>query len=100
MSELKELLITNFIQSTAEFDETKSRLHFLSGRISTLEKKLESAFLSASGETLKQISDYTQLRQAVEDVVSAGEQKLHYQGKYRQIMNRIELVSEVSKVIF
>jgi len=65
-----------------------------------LQQNFENSFLIASGETLKKLMDYHQLKQAVEDVEQARQQRKTYQAKYEEILYRIELVSEVSRIIF
>ena len=65
-----------------------------------LQQNFENSFLIASGETLKRLMDYHQLKQAVEDVEQARQQRKAYKAKYEEILSRIELVSEVSRIIF
>jgi len=57
------------------FEENKQRLAALNKKILQLEKNYENAFLIASGETLKNFSDYSVLRSSVEDIINAREEK-------------------------
>jgi len=57
------------------FEENKQRLAALNKKILQLEKNYENAFLIASGETLKNFSEYSVLRSSVEDIINAREEK-------------------------
>ena len=54
----------------------------------------------ASSETLKKLVDYKQLMDAVTDVNNEKEEKKRQQELYQQITEHINLLTEVSKVIF
>lgn len=73
--QLKELLMTHLVPASFNFEETKKGLAFLNKRILTLEQNYENAFLVASGDTLKDIHQYTDLRRAVEEVIQARNEK-------------------------
>jgi hypothetical protein len=61
---LKELLIRNLLPVSKEFDDVCQRLKDLHKR-KHYSKEFENAFLVASGETLKNIGDYTLLQESV-----------------------------------
>jgi len=80
---LKELMIKHLVPAVFNFEETKSTLSHLHKRIIELERNYENVFLIASGETLKNLHEYSALRNAVEDIISTREQKENYLRKYR-----------------
>jgi len=70
---LKELLLDRLLPSSYDFDEIKSALAVLNRKILQLERSYENAFLIASGETFKNMAEYSILRQSVEDIIEARE---------------------------
>lgn len=58
---LKEMLIRSLLPSATEFDEVRAKLSNLNRRMLSLCQNFENAFLMASGETLKNLSEYKQL---------------------------------------
>lgn len=65
----------------------------------SLESNFENSFLLASSETLKKLVDYKQLMDAVLSVNKEKEAKKMFQEQYRAIMDQINLLTEVAKVI-
>jgi len=72
----------------------------LNKRILQLERNYENAFLVASGETFKNIAEYSSLRQSVEDIIEAREQKTECLKRYREALKQVKLVTEASDVLF
>jgi hypothetical protein len=65
-----------------------------------LEQNFQNSFLVASGETLKKLVDYHQLKKSVEDIRAAREDKEKLQARYREILGQVKLLSEVTRVIY
>jgi len=80
---LKELLIERLLPNHYNFVETKTALATLNKKILQLERAYENAFLIASGDTFKNLSEYSALRSSVEDIIETREQKEEYLTKYR-----------------
>lgn len=57
------------LPTSAGYEEINDNLKFVRSRISTLEKNFENSFLVASEHTLKNMDDYSQLKQSVEDLI-------------------------------
>jgi len=57
------------LPTSAGYEELNDNLKFVRSRISTLEKNFENSFLVASEHTLKNMDDYSQLKQSVEDLI-------------------------------
>lgn len=57
--QLKELLIRHLVPAIFDFEETKKTLTFLNKRLIVLEQNYENAFLVASGDTVKDLSEYS-----------------------------------------
>jgi hypothetical protein len=70
---IKDLMIKHLLPAAFDFEETKRTLAHLHKRIIELERNYENVFLVASGETLKNLSDYSALRNAVEDIIATRE---------------------------
>lgn len=64
-----------------------------------MERNYENVFLGVNSETLKDISEYTELRSAVEDVIMARDQKDVLMSKYRIALGQVRLVTEASDVL-
>ena len=98
--QLKELILGQLLPQSYAFEETKVRLAALNKRILQLEKNYENAFLIASGETLKNLAEYSVLRTSVEDIINAHEEKSKLVFKYKQALKQVKLVNEASDVLF
>ena len=68
--------------------------------MSTLDLKFQNSFLIASGETLKKLVDYHQLKTSVEDIIEARQERNKYQKIFNEMLGSIHLLSEASKVIY
>ena len=68
--------------------------------MSTLDLKFQNSFLIASGETLKKLVDYHQLKTSVEDIIEARQERNKYQKIFNEMLSSIHLLSEASKVIY
>ena len=97
---LKELLTRHLVSAAFDFDKTQTALAFLNDRIVQLERTYENAFLVASGETLKNLHEYSKLRSAVEDIIAAREEKEAYLSRYRMALTQVRLVTEASDVLY
>ena len=64
------------------------------------DQKFQNSFLIASGETLKKLVDYHQLKTSVEEIIEAKEARAKYQKKYNDMLGSVQLLSEAAKVIF
>jgi hypothetical protein len=71
----------------------------LNKRLIVLEQNYENAFLVASGDTVKDLSEYSELRSAVEAIINAREEKEQYLSKQRIALKQIRLVTEASDVM-
>ena len=98
--QLKELFMDNLLCDTKEFELIKQNIRRLNSQMKGLEQNFQNSFLVASGETLKKLVDYHQLKKSVEDVRAAREDKERLQAKYREILGRVKLLSEVTRVIY
>jgi hypothetical protein len=98
--QLKELILGQLLPQSYAFEETKTRLAALNKRILQLEKNYENAFLIASGETLKNLAEYSVLRTSVEDIINAHEEKSNLVFKYKLALKQVKLVNEASDVLF
>ena len=68
--------------------------------MATLDLKFQNSFLIASGETLKKLVDYHQLKTSVEDIIEARQERNKYQKIFNEMLSSIHLLSEASKVIY
>ena len=66
----------------------------------SLESNFENSFLLASSETLKKLVDYKQLMDAVLAVNDEKKSKKFYLKRYEQIMDSINLLNEVARIIY
>lgn len=66
----------------------------------SLESNFENSFLLASSETLKKLVDYKQLMEAVLAVNDEKKSKKFYMKRYEQIMDSINLLNEVARIIY
>ena len=98
--ELKEIFMRHLLIDTSEFEKVKAELMKINERMWSLESNFENSFLIASSETLKKLVDYKQLMDAVLKVNDRKEAKKRCQERYQQIMEQVNLLGEVSKVIF
>ena len=83
-----------------EFNEVKDMLVKINERMRSLESNFENSFLLASSETLKKLVDYKQLMDAVLSVNREKEARKKYMTRYQQIMDSINLLTEVSRIIY
>lgn len=89
----------NFLIDSTEFENIKEKLRRIDERMWSLESNFENSFLLASSETLKKLVDYKQLMDAVLSVNKEKEAKKMYMEQYHRIMDSINLLTEVGKVI-
>jgi len=89
----------NFLIDSTEFENIKEKLRQIDSRMWSLESNFENSFLLASSETLKKLVDYKQLMDAVLSVNKEKEAKKMYMDQYHKIMDSINLLTEVGKVI-
>jgi len=75
-------------------------LRIINERMRSLESNFENSFLLASSETLKKLVDYKQLMDAVLSVNKEKEARKSYMTRYQQIMDSINLLTEVSRIIY
>jgi hypothetical protein len=75
-------------------------LKFVRSRISTLEKNFENSFLVASEHTLKNMEDYSELKQAVEDLIQGQEARSEYNKKLKDMLTDTHVISDASRVIY
>ena len=97
---IKETFLKNLLQDTSEYEKVKKRLNTLNAQMSTLDLKFQNSFLIASGETLKKLVDYHQLKTSVEDIIEARQERNKYQKIFNEMLGSIHLLSEASKVIY
>lgn len=90
----------NLLIDTTEFEEIRAKLRRINERMWSLESNFENSFLLASSETLKKLVDYKQLTEAVEKVNRKKEEKKSYLESYQKIMDQVNILTEVSKVIY
>ena len=89
----------NFLIDSTEFENIKDKLRQIDERMWSLESNFENSFLLAPSETLKKLVDYKQLMDAVLSVNKEKEAKKMYMEQYHRIMDSINLLTEVGKVI-
>jgi hypothetical protein len=66
------------LPSAVEFDDVRAKLSNLNKRMLNYCQNFENAFLMASGDTLKNLSEYKQLQNAVESVIDAKRQRKEF----------------------
>ena len=76
----------SLLQDTTDFDAVKQKLQTLNAQMSSLDQKFQNSFLIASGETLKKLVDYHQLKTSVEEIIAAKETRAMYQKKYEEML--------------
>ena len=76
----------NLLCDTAEFEDVRKKIHNLNVQMKGLEQNFQNSFLVASGETLKKLVDYHQLKKSVEDIRAAREDKEKLQQRYTEIL--------------
>lgn len=98
---IREMLIKTLLEDDCEeFQDVLERLERINNKLTVLERNFENVFLVASGETLKKIGDYNQLRIAIEDIIQARDQKSDLKERYNEIVGKIEIISEVSQTLY
>lgn len=75
---MKHLLL-----DSTEFEQVKASLKRTNERMWTLESNFENSFLLASSETLKKLTDYKQLMDAVTNVNMEKEARKMHHEKYQ-----------------
>lgn len=97
---LKEMLMLHLIPENFNFAETKKQIFVLNEQIIKSERHYENVFLVASSETLKNFNEYSELRQAVEDIIFARESKETYLVAYRIALGTVRVITEACDVLF
>ena len=68
--------------------------------MANLDLKFQNSFLIASGETLKKLVDYHQLKTSVEEIIQARQERNKYQKLFNDMLGSVHLLSEATKVIY
>jgi len=98
--ELKELLLeqVNPVE-WRQLQEVKEQVKYYGETKSQLNRAYENNFLVANHDTLQKITEYTNLRQSIEDIESQAEERLLYKRLYDEMIQKYEILTYYSKVI-
>jgi len=77
----------------------KEQIKYYAENKSQLNKAYENHFLVANHDTLQRITEYTRLKQSIEDIDSQAEERLLYKRLYDEMIQKYEILTYYSKVI-
>jgi len=98
--EVKELLLKQInLAEWKQLQEIKEQMKFYSENKSALNRAYENNFLVANHDTLQRITEYTSLKQSIEDIEGQAEERLLYRRLYEELIQKYEILTFYSKVI-
>ena len=99
-TELKELLLEQInLPEWKQLQEVKAQIKFYGENKSQLNRAYENNFLVANHDTLQRITEYTSLKQSIEDIEGQAEERLLYKRLYEEMIQKYEILTYYSKVI-
>lgn len=98
--ELKELMLEqiNFTE-WKQLQEVKAQIKYYDENKSALNRAYENNFLVANHDTLQRITEYTNLKQSIEDIENQAEERVLYKRLYEEMIKKYEILTYYSKVI-
>jgi hypothetical protein len=100
VTQIKKIIMKAILPDQSNYSDLQERLRYERSRVSTLEKAFENSFLVASEQTLKDMTDYTELRRAVEDMIIGHEQVDLYNKKLLDLLTETVIISDASRIIY
>ena len=98
--EVKELLLEQInLPEWKQLQEVKVQIKYYAENKSALNRAYENNFLVANHDTLQRITEYTSLKQSIEDIEGQAEERLLYGRLYEEMIQKYELLTFYSKVI-
>lgn len=93
-------MLKHFLPEEAiRLGEIKAKISNLDARKAEINKNFENAFLIANAETLKNINEYSVLKQCVEDIRFFNEEKKALTEAFQTILAEHPLLSSYANVI-
>lgn len=98
--DIKELMLKHFLPEECQaLKDVKDKILRLERHRSQIRKNFENAFLIASQETLQKISEYSLLKQSVEDIRYFEDEKKTLNETFQRVLSSRPLLSSYSNVI-